>query len=490
MPWFAQARDAADGRLFARRTGTLHLDWNINASRPTMDAVVAIHQRLAVLTAGMPLTPLTWTFGENLVTPHPLGGCNMGVTADNGVVDHRGEVFGHPNLFVADGAVVPEAHRAQPVEDDRRAGRIHRRGHHDSRLSRIDSEAAMNARNSVDAIPLDAGLNADVEPIGWGRLRKYWVRLASPARYERLQGELQKARVEIGKRVDPAAAGDHAIESSDDLTAGRSWKDSALALLRAARQSLEHGRIDQGWKFLNSARRMEIFGMDAVELTDLVKVLRAESSKLKPWRQRAIEALVGKPDAVAIPNRRSVMLAASLRDEEYDNRGYKDQLIGTQFLFLGGAAAIIMGALLGMWYRNTLPFVEGSLPPTFTTIVGVMLFGKLGATFSAITRASDPSAAVRIPEITSANRLSLLRILLGGVSAIVVYLGLKSELASVFAFKDVLKSLTPFTIYVVAFASGFTDRLVMRAIEALVGKPAAPAGADTERGWRNERLGA
>ena len=33
----------------------------------------------------------------------------MGRTRDNGVVDHRGEVFGYRNLFVADGAIVPEA---------------------------------------------------------------------------------------------------------------------------------------------------------------------------------------------------------------------------------------------------------------------------------------------------------------------------------------------------------------------------------------------
>jgi cholesterol oxidase len=33
----------------------------------------------------------------------------MGTTRANGVVDHRGEVFGYPGLFVADGAVVPRA---------------------------------------------------------------------------------------------------------------------------------------------------------------------------------------------------------------------------------------------------------------------------------------------------------------------------------------------------------------------------------------------
>ena len=45
----------------------------------------------------------------DLITPHPLGGCNVASTAATGVVDHKGEAFGHKNLFVADGAIVPKA---------------------------------------------------------------------------------------------------------------------------------------------------------------------------------------------------------------------------------------------------------------------------------------------------------------------------------------------------------------------------------------------
>jgi len=48
------------------------------------------------------------------VTPHPLGGCNMGSSAADGVVDHKGEVFGYKNLFVLDGAIVPEAVGVNP----------------------------------------------------------------------------------------------------------------------------------------------------------------------------------------------------------------------------------------------------------------------------------------------------------------------------------------------------------------------------------------
>lgn len=108
MPWFAQARDAADGTL-SLRDGHLDLTWDVAASVPTMEAVVHMHQRLARATDGMALTPLTWTMSQDLITPHPLGGCNVGRTADDGVVAHNGEVFGYPNLFVADGAIVPKA---------------------------------------------------------------------------------------------------------------------------------------------------------------------------------------------------------------------------------------------------------------------------------------------------------------------------------------------------------------------------------------------
>ncbi len=44
---------------------------------------------------------------RRLVTTHPLGGASIGRTADEAVVDHRGEVFGHRGLFIADGSLYP-----------------------------------------------------------------------------------------------------------------------------------------------------------------------------------------------------------------------------------------------------------------------------------------------------------------------------------------------------------------------------------------------
>jgi cholesterol oxidase len=108
MPWFAQSRDASDGVL-SLKDGRLWLDWDPSASEKTLNAVAAVHRKLAFASEGMPLTPLTWTVGKSLITPHPLGGCRMGTSAADGVVDHKGGVFNYKNLYVADGAIIPKA---------------------------------------------------------------------------------------------------------------------------------------------------------------------------------------------------------------------------------------------------------------------------------------------------------------------------------------------------------------------------------------------
>jgi cholesterol oxidase len=113
MPWFAQGVDAGDGRLYlGRRWLTpwrrhLKLDWDLRRSRAVMDAIVAMHCRLSEASGGRARVPLSWRLLGSLITPHPLGGCGMGVTPGLGVVDHRGAVFGYPGLYVADGAIVP-----------------------------------------------------------------------------------------------------------------------------------------------------------------------------------------------------------------------------------------------------------------------------------------------------------------------------------------------------------------------------------------------
>ena len=115
MPWFAQGIDASDGKLYLRRRfwvfgrERLCLDWDIRNSRSTMGAIVRLHKRLAEVTGGTPMVSPTWTIFRDLITPHPLGGCNMADRPEEGVADHTGRVFGQDGLYVADGSVIPRA---------------------------------------------------------------------------------------------------------------------------------------------------------------------------------------------------------------------------------------------------------------------------------------------------------------------------------------------------------------------------------------------
>jgi cholesterol oxidase len=115
MPWSGQATDMATGRLSLEPTWwtptqyRLELQWDSNAAAAAVQAVTDMHRTLSAATGGTALGSPSWSVLNYLITPHPLGGCRMGRSAADGVVDHQGRVFGYPGLYVADGAIVPRA---------------------------------------------------------------------------------------------------------------------------------------------------------------------------------------------------------------------------------------------------------------------------------------------------------------------------------------------------------------------------------------------
>jgi cholesterol oxidase len=87
----------------------MDLEWNIKKSEGAVQALIDMHKTLSEATGGTAMVPATWEILKDLITPHPLGGCRMGTSIADGVVDHKGEVFGYPGLYVADGAIIPRA---------------------------------------------------------------------------------------------------------------------------------------------------------------------------------------------------------------------------------------------------------------------------------------------------------------------------------------------------------------------------------------------
>jgi cholesterol oxidase len=119
MPLLGMGRDVPSGVMSVKddpSTGVplLQLQWSDAPSRGYLNTARMWGRQVAKALGGnFAENPLTWLFNE-LITVHPLGGCPMGRTIDDGVVDDRGQVFNYPGLFVADGSVLPGPVGANP----------------------------------------------------------------------------------------------------------------------------------------------------------------------------------------------------------------------------------------------------------------------------------------------------------------------------------------------------------------------------------------
>jgi cholesterol oxidase len=89
----------------------LDLEWGLAGQPPeVVNAIKKAHKELTSSGRG-----LFFSLPDDyLITTHPLGGCNMGNSREDGVVDHAGRVFGYKNLYIADGSIVPKAIGVNP----------------------------------------------------------------------------------------------------------------------------------------------------------------------------------------------------------------------------------------------------------------------------------------------------------------------------------------------------------------------------------------
>ncbi len=112
--YLSMGRDASDGKM-KLKDDKLDIEWDPDKSMPLFDEM---EKKLRIISEdGIKGTyepfPL-WSLLKILITVHPLGGCKMGSTVNDGVVNANGEVFNYPNLYVSDGSIIPKALGVNP----------------------------------------------------------------------------------------------------------------------------------------------------------------------------------------------------------------------------------------------------------------------------------------------------------------------------------------------------------------------------------------
>jgi cholesterol oxidase len=112
MPLLGMGRDVPDGTL-RLSGGNLDVKWDSAASAEHFERLETIMRRVADVLGGEYSGLPAW-LAKRFITVHPLGGAPMGHHEGEGVCDAYGEVFGHPGLYVADGAAMPGPVGANP----------------------------------------------------------------------------------------------------------------------------------------------------------------------------------------------------------------------------------------------------------------------------------------------------------------------------------------------------------------------------------------
>jgi cholesterol oxidase len=112
LPLLGMGRDVPNGQL-RLRGGKLDVQWSSTASTEHFDRLETTMRRIADV-LGAEYSGLPAWLGKRFITVHPLGGASMGRHPGEGVCDGYGEVFDHPGLYIADGAVMPGPVGANP----------------------------------------------------------------------------------------------------------------------------------------------------------------------------------------------------------------------------------------------------------------------------------------------------------------------------------------------------------------------------------------
>ena len=121
--YLVMTHDDSNGRM-RLEDDRLRIDWPGVGREPIFQRA---WERLVQATRALGGTYVknpTWSklTDHNLVTVHPLGGCVMGEAAEDGVVNHKGQVFSanrgaavYDSLYVSDGSVIPRSLGVNPL---------------------------------------------------------------------------------------------------------------------------------------------------------------------------------------------------------------------------------------------------------------------------------------------------------------------------------------------------------------------------------------
>lgn len=274
-----------------------------------------------------------------------------------------------------------------------------------------------------------------------------------------------------------------AIRLADTLTEHRSqllrwnaatepWFREACKLFNEALKAYHQQNYDLAWRHMRSAELQEVerFDNKACELE--AKKLWEERYKLKEWRQKLVESLLEKfyptdekenpkyKEDTPLSERKGLLKQAiRVRGEFFDNEHQRKTILRRRIVPI----SIIFGFI-----AVVLPFARNwilgcsSIFPNTQTLLMIELFGLMGACVSVAQNLTKNYETSNLIKQFSEWTDSIFRVSFGPIAAILVVILVKTKLINI---PDDLLMLC-----VYAFASGFSERLVLQIVGGLTDK--------------------
>lgn len=253
------------------------------------------------------------------------------------------------------------------------------------------------------------------------------------------------------------------IKQRNDMSNSH-WAKVTGEMLQKAIKAVDSNELDIGWSCLNKAKSFSILGLKADEIEARAKVtLEQANEKLSSWRKKAIEELLSHKNGIKTNiSGDDLFQAHELLNGYYENQYFKIGAFRRQLIVLEFVAAITLGLFAILLFRGfSVESGDHQVVVDLNFAISIILFGVMGAVVSGMLTMRSGTGA-RIPEQKIGNLMIFARLGVGAMSALAISAFIMSGLLRI---ADI--QITPSFILAFSFASGFTERLVYRAIETV-----------------------
>jgi hypothetical protein len=354
-------------------------------------------------------------------------------------------------------------------------------------LGGIGGEENRPTSDPLDAPSLDSGRSDDgpdsiddytppsVVQLLRERIHRELTSLINPNSWELVDtydSQLRSQSDRLRMLVDRAAAVDI------DISQPHTSVSQADRELNRAKQALFRSDVVLFWRHFAEAKRWELVALEDVRkavtpddewVTDLLD-LRAHDVSLqladilpKQRYQDVAETLVhdGSYDGYY----RNIVSAVHILHRQHINdhlESVRVSVLESQLRFFLSVVALCLAAVFVIWMVVFDRAAVGPEVDPFSTgfIATVILFGALGAAISSLMSLSRVLKNTSIPEQFGSLWVAVSRVIIGAASALIVYVFVLAEIVQIFL-------ITASSLLAIAFVAGFTERLLVKAVEAI-----------------------